>query len=225
LKAELCVALDFQSREEAASWIQRLSQFPVVLKFGLRMLPLLPPEFFKDLKKAKSKIFIDAKLHDIPSQVEDSVKIWSGIGADYLTIHLSGGRPMIEGALKTRQRTEILGVSVLTSMSQKDFKVEGDSRSISEIVSARVEVAYATGLRYVVCSVSEVEILLKKFPDLKCVTPGLYADPAEIAGDQARVAHYEEALNAGAKMLVMGRSILKSKTPEVLVESILKRIG
>ncbi len=223
-KAELCVALDFRSLEEAEIWTDRLAPFNVIYKFGLRLLPHLPASFLEKQKKRGKKIFIDAKLHDIPSQVADAVKSWTDLGADYLTIHLSGPR-MIEAALQARSGTEILGVSVLTSMEQKDFTVEGDLRPLAEIVSSRVAMAYGLGLRYVVSSAFEVPALLRSFPDLQCVNPGLFIDASEVAGDQSRVMHYEDALKNGSKMLVIGRSILNAQSPEVLVESILKRIS
>jgi orotidine-5'-phosphate decarboxylase len=223
-KSELCFAVDVTSKAEAQSWVERMKRFPITLKFGLKLLPLLDAEFFRRAKESGQKIFIDAKLHDIPSQVADSVQTWEKLGADYLTIHLSGGSKMIRDAVQAASRTQILGVSVLTSMNAADFQAEGDARSLDSIVTSRARLADSCGVQWIVSAVSEVSKIRAVSSNLKSVTPGLSFDPKSANPDQSRTASVEAALEMGIEMLVVGRSILSAPNPEFVVESILDLI-
>ena len=96
----LAVAFDFESRDKVFEFAKILAGLPVVVKLGLGVLPYLTQADLKELKNADFDLFIDVKLHDIPSQVARAVKTWSSFGARYLTIHCSGASQMMSEAAK-----------------------------------------------------------------------------------------------------------------------------
>ncbi len=224
IRSQLCIALDLTTKSEAQEWVHRMKNYPVIFKFGLKLLPLLDAEFIRRSKDYGQKIFIDAKLHDIPSQVADAVATWETLGADYLTIHLSGGPKMISEAAKAAKQTQILGVSVLTSMSPSDFAAEKDTRSLDAIIESRAELASTNGVKWIVSAATDVPKIRAKFPNLKSVTPGLSFELNSSNPDQSRTATVQSAIDMGIEMLVVGRSILSAPKPEFVVESILKLI-
>ena len=214
----LAIALDTQRREDFLEVFHRLEDMPVIFKVGLKMLPLLNREDWNVFKNRE--LFIDAKLHDIPSQVADAVKAYGDLGAKYLTLHLAGGRKMLEEAVKVAQPYDLrlLGVSVLTSIATEDLRELGYFDS-NEAVANLLRLGTATGLDSFVMSVAEVAASKKKYPYIYCVTPGISLTTPQ--ADQQRSATVEEAVNVGSNMIVVGRSILSAANPVQAVEKIL----
>ena len=190
---------------------------------GLRLVPHLSKVDIQNLKAIGFKIFIDVKLHDIPSQVESAVRTWADFGADFLTIHTTGGRAMIREAMKASKGTglRILGVSVLTSLDVSDLEDIGVKRDVASQVVALVEMARSEGLNSFVCSAEEISLLKQKFPDIYLTTPGLHIDESRKAADQKRGMHYQEALKRGADLLVIGRAVWQSPEPEQSVARVM----
>jgi orotidine-5'-phosphate decarboxylase len=146
-EAKLCVALDFNHASEAKNLISQLESLPVVMKIGLRLLPQFTQQDWAELVKKKVAFFIDAKLHDIPTQVEASVKTWAEWGASFLTLHLSGGPKMIESAVRAAENhpLKLLGVSVLTSLSENDLKTMGFNLNCEQVVKKWGQMAVENG--------------------------------------------------------------------------------
>ncbi len=223
-RRDLALALDFESREELFAAIERLGSARPVLKLGLRLLPWMTPSDFSDLKKRGFKIFVDAKLHDIPTQVSSALRTWQTLGADFVTIHTSGGRAMVRAAMDAVRggTTRVLGVSVLTSLDEADLSDLGVVRNVSDHVASLVEMSMTEGLRSFVCSAHEIRGLKARFPEVYLVTPGLHIDDTSRAADQKRGMHYRQALDEGADLLVIGRAIWNSPRPE---EAVLRVMG
>lgn len=222
-KKALALALDFESRDELLEAVGHLNNTRPVLKLGLRLIPHLSKTDILYLKTLGFKIFVDVKLHDIPSQVESAVRTWVDFGADFLTIHTSGGREMIRQALAAAQGTSVrlLGVSVLTSLDTSDLRDIGVTRNLSDQVLQLVTMAREVGLNSFVCSAQEISLLKEKFPDVYLCTPGLHLDEAQVASDQKRGMHYREALKRGADLLVIGRAIWQAAEPEQAVARVM----
>ena len=222
-KKELALALDFESRDEMLEAVGRLGSQRPILKLGLRLVPHLSAIDIKYLKSIGFRVFVDVKLHDIPSQVESSIRTWAKFGADFLTIHTSGGRTMIHEAVKAAEGSglRVLGVSVLTSLDKSDLEDIGVQREVSEQVLGLVQIARASGLNSFVCSAQEITLLKERFSDIYLVTPGLHLEEAQQAPDQKRGMHYLEAIERGADMLVIGRAIWQSPDPEQAVARVM----
>jgi orotidine-5'-phosphate decarboxylase len=221
---DLALALDFESRDEMLEAVGKLGSQRPVLKLGLRLVPHLTAIDIKYLKSIGFRVFIDVKLHDIPTQVGSSVRTWAKFGADFLTIHTSGGRAMIREALKSAEGTglRILGVSVLTSLDHSDLLDIGVAgRDVSQQVLGLVRMARDAGLNSFVCSAQEISMLKERFPDIYLVTPGLHLEEGRRAADQKRGLHYREAVAQGSDMLVIGRAIWQAPEPEQAVARVM----
>lgn len=221
---KLAVALDNKTKSDFLDTFQKLKEFPLVYKVGLKMLPHLERADWK-LFDGKS-LFVDAKLHDIPSQVADAVMAYGDKGANFLTVHLSGGRKMLEEAVKAAQPYDLrlLGVSVLTSLSEEDLSEIGFA-STAESVERLLRLGIASGLDSFVMSTRELTRSKKVFPHIFCVTPGISFDSGSTNKDQQRTATVQEAVSLHSDLIVMGRAILTSDDPVASVQKVLKILG
>jgi orotidine-5'-phosphate decarboxylase len=211
---KLAVGLDFQDRASCLRALEQLGDLPVVFKFGLRLLPLLTLKDFESFRDAKLSFFVDAKLHDIPSQVAGAVRTWSELGASYLTLHLSGGRTMLREACQARgPGLRLLGVSLLTSMDESDLSDLGISGSTTTIVERWTTLAESEGIHSFVCSVSEAAAIRARSSDAFLCTPGLTLPGDAPHADQRRTATLKQAVAAGSNLLVVARSIIHAPDP------------
>ena len=130
--AELIVALDVNSREEAVSKIGLIGDAVSFYKIGLELFTAEGPDVVKAVKDLGKKVFLDLKFHDIPRTVERAVKSAGRLGADLMTIHSVGGKAMIRAAADAAAEfgaaaPKILAVTVLTSLDASDLADSGVS--------------------------------------------------------------------------------------------------
>ena len=219
----IAVALDTLDRESFFKPYEQLKDLDLVFKIGLKIFPRL--ELLDWKKFAGKKVFIDAKLHDIPSQVADAISAYGDLGANFITVHLSGGRKMLEEAQKKAERygLTLLGVSALTSLSEKDLAEIGLGTSPAEVVKKLLTLGTDCGLKAFVMSPHELK-LKKDFPGIYCVTPGISLVAGKVASDQSRSATLLEALSWGSDMPVIGRAILEATDPNIAAKSALKML-
>jgi orotidine-5'-phosphate decarboxylase len=228
VKKKLAIALDAQDKKDFINLYSKLQNLPAVFKIGLRTLPQMEsPDWrlFKD-----KEIFVDAKLHDIPSQVGDAVKSYADMGAHYLTVHLSGGRKMLEAALKAAQGypLQLLGVSALTSLSNEDIKEIGFQWEITQLVQQLVNLGVSAGFDAFVMSAQELKSIKGEHPEIFCVTPGITLENnnghSAPAPDQSRTCTLRAALELGSDMPVIGRAIIHAPNPKISAQSALEMI-
>lgn len=210
--SDLALVFDQTDRESFWKAVATLPKHPkLILKLGLRLLPLLSKEDFVKLRAEGFRLFIDVKLHDIPSQVADAVTTWGALGASYVTVHLSGGRDMLSAAAKAADEcgVTLLGVSILTSMDQKDISEVGFNSTVEVQVNKLTKLGWESGLKAFVCSPFEIESVLKQLPGALLVTPGISIDEdmTGMGTDQKRRRTFKEALAAGSSMPVVGRAL------------------
>jgi orotidine-5'-phosphate decarboxylase len=226
-QTKIIVALDVPSANEALNLCDRLSQV-CFWKVGLELFIADGSTILRELKARDKKIFLDLKLHDIPNTVASACRVATKYGADFLTIHASGGKAMMQAAQSEVQGspTQLLAVSLLTSIStvelQSDLLVPLE---IPEYVAKLVLLAKESGLSGAVCSPHEVTKLRSLLGDDFCfVTPGVR--PAGTAiGDQSRVMTPKDAISAGANYLVIGRPITAAPDPIAAWESICQELS
>ncbi len=118
------IALDLKSNAQNISIIKKLHNHVYGFKVGYRSFyNKRSNELISEIKKKKSKLFLDLKLHDIPNTVSSAIDSLSNINPDFLTLHISGGNEMMKAALnsikKNKLKTKILGVTLLTSLNGK----------------------------------------------------------------------------------------------------------
>ncbi len=229
--ARLAVAMDFTTVESFRGALEKLDGLPVVLKVGLRTMPFLSLDEMKELAE-RFDLFVDAKLHDIPTQVAEAAQVWESVGARYLTVHLSGGHAMLSLAAQAvrADRMKVAGVSVLTSLNGGDLGDLGvvPADCASQVVRL-IRLGLRAGIRTFVCSVGELaalrEELVEDFDDVEFITPGLVMGSEGAHSDQSRVFTVEDALREGADVLVMGRSIWKSADPRKAAAAVIEKLA
>lgn len=225
--AELIVALDVQTREEAVAKVKAIGDPVGFYKIGLELFTAEGPDVVRAVKDLGKKVFLDLKFHDIPRTVERAVRSGGRLGVDLMTIHAVGGKAMIRAAADAAaafgvQGPKILAVTVLTSLDQADLADVGIAgRTPAEQVAAMARFATAQGAHGLVCSPKEVGALSRALPaGTLFVTPGVRPAGAAV-GDQKRVATPADAVRDGATHLVVGRPILAAEDPVAAARAIL----
>ena len=156
----LIVALDLDTRAEAEALIATLGDSVDFYKIGYQL-------FYggdgmalgKALIAAGKRVFFDLKLLDIDNTVEQGVAAIARTGATLLTVHAYPQcmRAAVKGA--EGSGLGILGVSVLTSMDDRDVAEAGFARDTAGLVSLRAGQAKAAGVGGLVCSPREAEMV------------------------------------------------------------------
>ncbi len=211
----LCLALDVADARHAAEWVERTAAFVGTFKIGLQLFTAEGPAVVDRVRRAGARrIFLDLKLHDIPNTVAGAVRAAASLGVDELTLHVSGGRSMLEAASAAAGDMVLLGVTVLTSLDAASLAETGEGMGSPEaLVLRRAELAVSCGLRGLVCSPAEVGAVRRALgPGPRLVTPGIRGLGDE-GGDQRRTTTAGEARRAGADLLVLGRPILSAADP------------
>jgi len=225
----IIVALDLPSAEEAVLMAKRVAPSVGAFKIGLGLLHGPGPGTIDALVRLDRPVFVDAKLHDIPSQVEAAADRLGRHGARWITAHVSGGPAMLEAAVAGLDRGSggaqagILGVSVLTSLDEPDLRQIGFQRTPGQLVGRMAKLADASGCEGLVCSPLELNVVAQAAPGLVRVTPGIRLGPSD--DDQARTETPQEAIRKGATYLVIGRPITMAVDPEAAARQILDKIA
>lgn len=179
------------------------------------------PGVVVQLKQAGAhKVWMDAKLHDIPNTVRLRAKAYAEAEIDIISVHAAGGIDMMKAAREGAPNAEIYAITVLTSLSAEEAQVIY-GRTLEEEVYALARLAKEAGVDGVVCSPQEVAMLAKDpaLAGLKFVVPGVRS--AGIAlNDQKRTALPKEALTAGATHLVIGRQVTTAGDPQSALDAI-----
>ena len=206
----LALALDVTTLDEARSLALVTRKHVGVVKVGLELFARFGPESVAVAREAGARIFLDLKLHDIPETVERAVEAIGKLGVDMITVHTSGGRKMLEGAVRAAAKAPrpllVLGVTVLTSLGPDDLRAAGVARSPAEQVAGLASLAWEAGVRGFVTSAEEVGALRSLLPESFLVTPGIRPAGAD-AQDQKRTSTPAAAIARGASLLVVGRPI------------------
>lgn len=199
------------------------------LKVGMTLYYAEGPEIVTRLREMGFKVFVDLKLHDIPHQVEGAAREVSRLGASMFTVHASGGRAMMEAAVRGAcsaseecglDTPDVIAVTVLTSTDDAGLAEIGVGASSAQQVERLASLARQAGVQGVVCSPLEAALMRELLgPEALVVTPGVRPAGAD-AGDQARVATPRQAVEAGASHLVIGRPITGAAEPGAAVEAI-----
>ena len=225
---KLCVALDMAKKDECLTLAKELKGLDLWLKVGLRAYLRDGAKFIEELKSISDfKIFLDLKIYDIPNTMADACEVVSRVGADMINIHASSG----EVAMKTvmdrlnalPSRPLVLAVSALTSFDESGFKAVYNS-SIKKSVVNMSQMAYASGLDGMVCSVYE-SLAIKEATsrEFLTLTPGIRPF-GEDKKKKKRVADIATAVQNQADFIVVGRPIYKANSPKEIAQRILEHI-
>lgn len=227
MKERIIVALDFDRYYDAKQIVDQLEE-AVFFKVGLQAFLKFGEEIITYMKIRKKRLFLDLKFKDIPNTVYGAVQSSLKYLPDFLTLHLSGGAEMIKKAVeaaKAESYLTLLGITVLTSLTDKDLEETGVHLSTEDAVLKLCELGIENGMQAFVCSPMEIKPIRKRFGnDVVLVTPGIRPQWSA-KGDQKRVFTPKMAVEAGSNFLVIGRPITRAKNPEEAFNQILTEIG
>lgn len=216
MRDRIIVALDTPDAAAALAIVDRLGPACAFYKVGLELYTAAGPSVVVSLRDRGKDVFLDLKLHDIPTTVARASARAGELGVRFLTVHAMGGAAMLVAAARTAAESlTLLGVTVLTSHDAPSLG-EVFARPVADVgaeADRLAAMARAAGLGGVVCSASEAGRLRAALgPDAMIVTPGI-----RLAGDahhdQRRVRTAAEAFGAGATHIVVGRPVTASPDP------------
>ncbi|MFA5489290.1 MAG: orotidine-5'-phosphate decarboxylase [Candidimonas sp.] len=208
----LYVALDTKDAEWVIGFTKSLPE-NVGIKVGLELFTALGPDFVLKLKEYGRSIFLDLKLHDIPTTVGKTVQSLRKISPDMLTIHSVGGSDMMKAA-KDNASFPIIAVSMLSSQDYNSNYKFNDT--IDEIIQCNLD-----GF---VCPPSKIgDTHVKSISCIK-VVPGIRPSWYKISDDHFITLTPKEAIECGATDIVIGRPITASDDPLLSVNKIIREI-
>jgi orotidine-5'-phosphate decarboxylase len=227
--APIAVALDAPDLETAARWASLVTPHVTTVKVGLELYLRYGPDVVASVRGAsRVQVFLDLKLHDIPATVAGAARAVARLKPAFLTVHASGGSTMIRAAVEAAPGTKIAAVTVLTSLRDADLAEIGLAGPASDAVLRLAAFAVEAGAQALVCSPREAAAVRAEVgPEITLITPGVRPQGADVQ-DQARVATPEQALAAGADLLVIGRPITGAPDPGAAAAGIaaaLRRMG
>ena len=222
-RKQIVVALDFNSIQEANSIVKLLDPEIYRLKIGKQLFAGEGPKIIENFNNQGFDIFLDLKLHDIPNTVYKALKNLLNHKVWMINIHLLGGEEMIKAAKEARDSTNsealLVGVSVLTSLNEKNIKNMGFNMQISELVKTLCMSAKQNSIDGVVSSAIEVPEIKRNFgEDFITVTPGIRIQQKN--SDQSRVATLEDAIKNGSDYIVLGREMTASENIPKMIKKI-----
>ncbi|MEE9219018.1 MAG: orotidine-5'-phosphate decarboxylase [Acidobacteriota bacterium] len=214
------VALDHPTAAEALSLARRLRPRLVRAKIGAALFTTAGSDVVRSLQDLGLRVFLDLKLHDIPSVVEAAARAVARLGVEFLSVHLAGGTAMVRAALEGAGSTKILGVTLLSSLDAAACASVGFSGTPEQSVLRLARLGRDAGVDGIVASAREAAALRSLLPPpTRIVTPGIR--PAGTpAGDQARTATPAEAIRAGADLLVVGRPVSAAADPVAAFDAV-----
>ncbi|UYP04953.1 orotidine-5'-phosphate decarboxylase [Bacillus subtilis] len=223
------IALDFASAEETLAFLASFQQEPLFVKVGMELFYQEGPSIVKQLKERNCELFLDLKLHDIPTTVNKAMKRLASLGVDLVNVHAAGGKKMMQAALEGleegtpagKKRPSLIAVTQLTSTSEQIMKDELlIEKSLIDTVVHYSKQAEESGLDGVVCSVHEAKAIYQAVsPSFLTVTPGIRMSE-DAANDQVRVATPAIAREKGSSAIVVGRSITRAEDPVKAYEAV-----
>jgi len=227
----ILVALDVESAANAVELANVLRGSVGGFKIGKQLFTAAGPAMVRELTSRGDRVFLDLKFHDIPNTVAGAVQSAVTTGAWMVNVHCSGGSAMMKAAAEaatkaaaklSQQRPLVIGVTVLTSMTDAALKEIGVETPMLDQVVRLATLAKSSGLDGVVASPQEVRAIRRACgAEFQMVTPGIRPADQQGKDDQARTMTPAEAIEAGATYLVIGRPITGAPDPRSAAEQIL----
>lgn len=187
----IIVALDAKSQYDALTIVEQLDPTLCRVKVGKELFTHEGPAVVKSLHDKGFEVFLDLKFHDIPNTTAQAVCAAADLGVWMVNVHASGGRKMMETCVERLKagnyQTQLIAVTVLTSMGREDLRDIGLDIEPVEQVQRLAKLTQESGLDGVVCSAQEAKILRQMLgQDFALVTPGI-RPAGSSADDQKRI--------------------------------------
>ncbi|GJM39203.1 MAG: orotidine 5'-phosphate decarboxylase [Acidimicrobiales bacterium] len=211
IRSKLALVMDVDDLVAAIRLGRELNDYFGVAKIGLELYSAAGPEAIGAVADLGYKIFLDLKLHDIPTTVGKSARVLGALGVSYLTMHAHGGVEMLQAGVHGLEegarnagldKPESLAVTVLTS--------DGDAPE--HIMPKRVMLAAEAGCTGLVCAAGDLQQAHHYAPRMTRVVPGIRL-PGDNGDDHANAVSPGDAVTAGADLLVIGRTVTRADDP------------
>lgn len=207
------LALDLPRLDAAKALANEVKAHIGGIKLGLEFFCAHGHHGVHEISHVGLPIFLDLKLHDIPNTVAGAMQAIHVLEPAIVTVHATGGRAMMEDAKAAASNgTKVVGVTMLTSLDERDLERTGVNGGAHDQVMRLAELSEAAGLDGIVCSGREVKAVRKQWKDGFFVVPGLRLKGNGV-GDQKRVVTPRKARDDGASVLVVGRPISRADDP------------
>ena len=224
MNKKIIVALDLDNLNKAIKIVKKLNKEVYAFKIGHEFFYNFGLEGYKKIYKICPRIFLDLKLHDIPNTVEKGLRAIFKLKPLFTTIHISGGDQMQKNSsLDKNSKTKILGVTILTSLDQKQTLKYYKEKNINNLVKNFSKYAKKNKIDGLVCSPHEIKVVRKEVgKKMTLVVPGIRLEKNNNAkkDDQKRTLTPKQAIDLGANFLVIGRPIIESKNPLETIKKI-----
>jgi orotidine-5'-phosphate decarboxylase len=224
-RSRLIVALDVPSAAEARRLVERIGDAAVFYKIGYQLGFAGGLSFAEELIRARKQVFLDFKLHDIGTTVEEGIRSLARLGASLATVHAypQTMRAALKG--KAGSGLKVLAVTVLTSYDDADLAEAGYAQGSEDLVARRAAQARDLGIDGIVCAPTEAHRVRELLgPERLVVTPGV-RPVGTGAGDQKRVLAPADAIRSGASHLVVGRPVTRAAEPRSAAQAIVDEIA
>lgn len=225
---DVIIACDFASAQQTFDFLDKFTGKKPFVKIGMELFYAEGPSIVKEIKKRGHKIFLDLKLHDIPTTVKKAMSVLSGLDVDICNLHAGGTKRMMEAALEGLTRADgtrplLIAVTQLTSTDQQSMEADLLIKEpIDKVVMHYARNAMEAGLDGVVCSPLEAQKVHELCgKDFLTVTPGVRFADGDV-GDQKRVMTPEQAKEIGSDYIVVGRPITQAEDPVAAYERCIK---
>lgn len=210
--APIVLAVDTPELSVAKEWVKATDGVISVVKLGLEFYLTFGNDGVREIADhCNSDIFLDLKLHDIPHTVSGAARAVAGLRPRFLTVHAAGGVAMVNAAAQSMPDTQITGVTILTSLSEKDVADIGFKSHALDSAVGLAKIAVAGGARAIVCSPLEILAIRAAVGEsITIITPGVRPADSSLSDDQVRTMTPREAIDRGANYVVIGRPITSS---------------
>ncbi len=211
LREKMALALDVDDLVRANRLARDLKPWFGVVKIGLELYTAAGPDAIGAMMDQGLDVFLDLKLHDIPTTVNKAAKVAGALGVSYLTMHAHGGAAMMRaGAEGLAQGASNAGLAPPTALAIT--VLTSDDNAPDHIVPNRLRLAIEAGCGGIVCSAADLKSIGEMAPRIVRVTPGIRAAGAD-RHDQPKSVTPKQALDAGADLLVIGRAVTLADDP------------
>ncbi len=223
MRDRLVLALDVDDVVPALRLARQLQPWFRTAKVGLELFTAAGPDAVGAAADLGYDVFLDLKLHDIPTTVRKAARVVGALGARYLTLHARAGPVMlragVEGLIEGAEGAALphptaLAVTILTS--------DGDAPA--HILGHRVAAAVEAGCGGLVLAAADVREAKQLAPRMMAVVPGIRMVSTD-SHDQARPATPRQAVEMGADLLVVGRTVTAAADPAAAAEALVTSLG
>jgi orotidine-5'-phosphate decarboxylase len=210
VRQHLALALDVDDLDTARRIAGSLAPWIGVAKIGLELYGAAGPAAVTALRDDGFRVFLDAKLHDIPTTVGRAARVLARLGPAYINMHAAGGEAMLRAGVEGMATGAAeAGVEAPVPMAVTVLTSDPDPAAFEP----RLRIAIEAGCRGVVCSVHELARVHEAAPGFVTLVPGVRMEGSNV-NDQARIGTPGAVAAAGADLLVVGRTVMAAKHPE-----------